>query len=59
MGNLFYCYSNRMAHFIRSFDVRYIDVGINKNTNTKYYVFNKSDKLDKIISLYKEVKFKI
>lgn len=46
-----------MAHFIRSFDVKYLDVGINKNSNTKYYVFEKSKKLDKIINLYNNVKY--
>lgn len=56
MKNYFYCYSNRMAHFIRSFDIKYLDVGINKNSNTKYYVFEKSKKLDKIINLYNDVK---
>lgn len=56
MNNYFYCYSNRMAHFIRSFDIKYLDVGTNKNSNTKYYVFEKSDRLDKIINLYNEVK---
>lgn len=56
MGNLFYCYSNRMAHFIRSFDIKYLNIGVNNNTSRKYYVFRKSQKLDKVIALYKEVK---
>ena len=56
MNNYFYCYSNRMYHFIKVFDVEYISVGVNKNT---YYVFPKSEKLDKIIALYNEVKHSI
>ena len=45
-----------MAYFIRAFDIKYIDIGINKNSNTKYYIFNKSEKLDKVIDLYNKVK---
>lgn len=56
MSNKFYCYSKRLYYFIKSFDVNYISFGINKNTNTKYYIFEKSEKLDKIIDLYNEIK---
>lgn len=55
----FYCYSNRLFHFIKSFDVDYISIGTNKNTQKKYYIFEKSKRLDKIISLYNEVKHSI
>lgn len=56
MNNYFYCYSSRMAHFIRAFDIKYIDIGVNRNSNTKYYIFDKSEKLDKVIELYNKVK---
>lgn len=59
MNNYFYCYSSRMAHFIRAFNIKYVDVGVNSNTNTKYYLFEKSERLDKIINLYNEVKYSI
>ncbi len=59
MNNYFYCYSKRMYHFIKVFDVHYISVGVNKNTQKKYYVFPKSEKLDKIITLYNTVKHSI
>ena len=52
----FYCYSKRLAYFIRSFNIKYLSVGINKNSNVKYYIFQKSDRLDKIIELYNSVK---
>lgn len=58
-NNKFFCYSKRMAHFIRSFDIQYINVGINRRTNIKYYVFEKSDKLDRVIELYNKVKHSI
>lgn len=59
MNKYFYCYSSKLAHFIRAFDIKYIDVGVNKNTNTKYYLFEKSERLDKVVSLYNEVKHRI
>lgn len=56
MINKFYCYSNRMRHFIQSFGVPYVSVETNRNTNKKYWIFSKSEKLDKIIQLYNSVK---
>ena len=55
----FYCYSIRLAYFIRAFDIRYINIGENLKSHTKYYVFNKSEKLDHVIELYNQVKFKV
>ena len=48
-----------MAYFIRSFGIRYVSIGINKKTNTKYYAFEKSERLNKIIELYNQVKHSI
>lgn len=56
--NIFYCYSYRLTLFIRSFGVKYISTDINPNTNQRYYAFQKSEQLDKIIGLYNEVKNK-
>jgi hypothetical protein len=56
--NIYYSYSYRLTLFIRSFGIKYISTDINPNTNQRYYTFEKSDKLDKIISLYNEVKYK-
>ena len=58
MSDLFYCYSKKLSFFIRAFGIRYENVGLNKNTNTKYYTFIKSDILDEIIELYNSVKNK-
>ena len=57
--NYFYCYSDRLFHFVKAFDINYISIGLNKNTNKKYYVFQKSERLDKIIYLYNKVKHSI
>ena len=59
MNDKFYCYSTRMSYFIRSFNVKYIDIGFKAKSNMKYYVFEKSERLDKIISLYNDVKYTI
>lgn len=56
MSNLYYCYSKRLFHFIKSFGIDYVFVSVNRNTNTRYYAFKKSEELDKIIILYNEVK---
>ena len=56
MSNYFYCYSKKMYHFIAAFDIKYLNIGVNSNTKCRYYVFEKSKKLDKVIALYKQVK---
>lgn len=50
MSEYFYCYSKRMA-----FGIRYVTYSVNKRTNTPYYTFEKSKRLDQIIVLYKSV----
>ena len=59
MNNKFYCYSAKMSHFIRAFDIKYIEVGVNTKSGTRYHVFEKSERLDKVISLYNSVKHTI
>lgn len=59
MSNNFYCYSDRLFHFIKSFAIDYVSTGINKNTHKKYYVFEKSERLDKIIALYNKLKHSV
>lgn len=59
MNKYFYCYSKRMAHFIRAFDIRYVNVGMNEKSKTRYYIFNKSERLDKVIQLYNSVKYSL
>ena len=54
--NLFYCYSKKLSYFIRAFGIKYISVGLNTNTHVRYHVFEKSDRLDKVIALYNQVK---
>lgn len=60
MGNrkLFYCYSKKLSHFLMAF-IPYVTIGINKNTNTKYYTFLKSKRLDNLINHYNSIKHKL
>lgn len=58
-SDCFYCYSSNLSHFIRAFGIRYIDIGKNKKSNVKYYIFKKSYKLDQIIDLYNNIKHSI
>ena len=59
MSQYFYSYSIRLSHFIRAFDIKYVSVGFNAKSGTKYYVFEKSEKLDKVIALYNKVKHSV
>lgn len=56
MNNCFYCYSKRMSLFLRSMKENYLSVGINKNTNIKYWTFQKSKRLDELIKLWNQIK---
>lgn len=55
-NNLFYCYSFRLAYFIKSQGMNYINKGKNRNNGLTYYVFNKSKELDEIIILWNKLK---
>ena len=57
--NNFYCYSKRLFYFIKAFNIDYLYIGVNKNSNTRYYVFEKSDRLDRVIDLYNKLKYSI
>ena len=59
MNQYFYCYSDKLFHFIKAFGMNYLYIGANKNTNQKYHVFEKSERLDNIIALYNNVKHSI
>lgn len=52
----YFCYSTRLYHFLVSMKFRYMSVRVNKNTNKKYWTFQKSEKLDSAIELYNSFK---
>lgn len=55
--NIYYCYSNKLYHFLLALGERYISKSVNKNTNVKYWTFEKSAKLDEKIELYNSLKY--
>ena len=57
-NNIFYCYSFRLAYFIKSQGVSYLFKGKNKNNNLTYYAFQKSEHLDHIIQKWYKLKSK-
>ena len=57
-NNIFYCYSFKLAYFIKSQGTNYLFKGKNKRNHLTYYAFEKSEKLDKIIAAWNELKAK-
>lgn len=55
--NLFYCYSLRLFHYLMSFEEKCYDSRINKKSGKRYWIFHKSERLDKIIASYNKVKY--
>lgn len=55
----FYCYSICLYHFLAAFSERCYSSRINKNSNHRYWVFKKSERLDKLIEAYNGMKHKI
>ena len=58
-NNNFYCYSLRLFHFLSAFSEKCYASKINSKSNTRYWIFKKSERLDRIIDLYNEVKHTI
>lgn len=57
-NNYFYCYSKRMQKFLSIFGFKYIDKNTNKNTNVEYYIYLKSEDLDRAIQEWNNIKEK-
>ena len=57
-NNIFYCYSTRLKDFLSSMKFRYSSIGMNGNTNKKYWTYEKSDTLDSAIQTYNNLKHK-
>jgi len=52
----FYCYSKRLMYFLKAMKFDYIHNKINKNTNVRYWTFEKSIKLDEALSMWNKIK---
>lgn len=55
----FYCYSLRLYHFLSAFGEVCYASKLNSVSHNRYWVFKKSDRVDKIIELYDKVKHTI
>ena len=55
-GVNFYCYSLKLFHFLSAFSEKCYISKINKVSNTRYWVFRKSERLDNLIDVYNNVK---
>lgn len=52
----FYCYSLKLFHFLSAFNEKCYASKINSISKKRYWVFKKSDRLDRIINTYNDVK---
>jgi Domain of unknown function (DUF5659) len=52
----FYCYSVRLKDFLKSKGFNYITKALNPNSKKPYFLFEKSEELDKAIIRWNEVK---
>ena len=57
-NTIFYCYSTRLQNFLNSMKFKYVSSSINKNTNKKYWTYQKSETLDSAIQMYNSLKHK-
>ena len=55
-NSIFYCYSFKLAYFIKSQGIDYLFKGKNKNNNLTYFAFEKSKELDLIIIKWNKLK---
>lgn len=56
--NIFYCYSFRLAYFIKSQGINYLFKSRNRNNNLLFYAFLKSKELDQVINMWNKLKSK-
>lgn len=57
-NNIFYCYSFRLAYFVKSQGIDYLYKGRNRKNHLTFYAFEKSEHLDQIIEVWNKLKSK-
>lgn len=57
-NDIFYCYSLRLFHYLSAFNEKCYTSKINSLSGKRYWIFQKSERLDKIIESYNEMKHK-
>ena len=59
MHNYFYCYSYRLMYFIKYNGVNNIKYDFNPKNNLKFFVFERNEKLDKVLTEWNNLKEKM
>lgn len=54
----FFCYSPLLMHYLKACNISFIDEGINNNSKSVFYRFERTKKLDKALSGWEEFKAK-
>ena len=57
-NSFFHCYSFNLYHFLKSQGFYYIKKSKNKRNNLTYFTFKKSDRLNRAITVWNELKEK-
>lgn len=52
----FFCYSIELFHFLSAFYEKCYTSKINSKSRNRYWIFRKSERLDKLIELFNETK---
>lgn len=54
----YFCYSQNLMKFLKDNNEEWICIGVNDKTNRKYWLFEKSDSLKKLLGIFTEKKQK-
>lgn len=55
----YYCYSYRLFHFLLAFGEKCLGSRVNSCSKKRYWVFEKSQRVDEIIELYNAIKYEL
>ena len=53
MNRYFYCYSYPLKEFLKKNGLEFITDSVNMNTHKKYWVFEGTDELNKLLDVWK------
>lgn len=56
MGDIFYCYSLPLMHYLKALNIDYEYEGYNQNSRYPYFAFKKSERLGQALSKWDNFK---
>ena len=56
MGDIFYCYSLPLMHYLKAMNIDYEYEGYNQNSKYPYFAFKKSERLGQALSKWDNFK---